>query len=69
MFDLSGRVAVVTGASRGLGRADALALARAGADVVVTDLLTESDPEVEKVAARSESVMAQVMASQGGVHT
>ena len=35
-FDLSGRVAVVTGASRGLGRGFARALARAGADLVVT---------------------------------
>ena len=35
-FDLSGRIALVTGASRGLGRTFALALARAGADVALT---------------------------------
>jgi gluconate 5-dehydrogenase len=48
-FDLSGRTALVTGGSRGLGVTIATALAEAGADVVVTS--TKRD-EIEASAAR-----------------
>ena len=37
LFDLSGKVAVVSGAAQGLGRATALALAECGADVMLVD--------------------------------
>lgn len=68
MFELTGKVAVVTGGSRGLGRADCLTLARAGADVVVTDILLESDPEIEQSAEASQSALAQLFTSQHVVY-
>jgi 3-oxoacyl-[acyl-carrier protein] reductase len=67
MFDLSGKVAIVTGASRGLGREDALTLARMGADVVITDILIEDDPNLQTTAEGANSVLAQVATSQGWV--
>jgi NAD(P)-dependent dehydrogenase (short-subunit alcohol dehydrogenase family) len=55
-FDLSGKVAVVTGASRGLGQTFARALARAGADLVITsrrlDSLQPFQQEIQSLGRR-----------------
>jgi NAD(P)-dependent dehydrogenase (short-subunit alcohol dehydrogenase family) len=59
LTDLSGYVAVVTGAAAGLGRAEAIGLARAGATVVVNDIgkaLDASDVIDEISAAGSKAV-------------
>ena len=57
-FDLGGRVAIVTGASRGLGQTFARALARAGADLVITSRTAASlkpfQAEVESLGRRVE---------------
>ncbi len=63
-FDLAGKVALVTGASRGLGKGFARALAEAGADVVVTsrdrDALQETVAEVEALGRRAWPVSLDV---------
>ena len=66
--DLTGKVALVTGGSRGLGRQDCLTLARQGADVVVTDILIESDPELEQTAQASMSALANFKQQSGAVY-
>jgi 2-dehydro-3-deoxy-D-gluconate 5-dehydrogenase len=82
-FDLSGRVAAVTGANTGLGRAIAEALAHAGADIVA---IGRSDPEDTLAAARDlgrralwvnadlgaspdySRIIADIIGSLGGLH-
>ncbi len=53
LFNLSGKVAIVTGGARGLGASISLGLARAGADVVVT---SRKLPDCEALAARIEGL-------------
>ena len=57
LFDLTGKVALVTGGSRGLGRAVALAFARGGADIVVAsrklDTCQATAAEIEALGRRA----------------
>lgn len=60
MGDLDGRVALVTGASRGIGATTARALAAAGAKVIVTDLNEPSELAVEIVGlSRAQDVTSE----------
>src|ERR1043166_1585803 len=64
MFDLTGKIALVTGGSRGLGREMVLAFARAGADVVIASRKREACEsvarEVQALGRRALAVAAHV---------
>ncbi|MFB3779497.1 MAG: 3-oxoacyl-ACP reductase family protein [Bryobacteraceae bacterium] len=69
MDELGGRVALVTGASRGIGRAIAVALARSGASVVVNYLSRRSEAEeaasaIRQLGSRALAVQADVSLSR-----
>jgi 3-oxoacyl-[acyl-carrier protein] reductase len=65
MTELSGKVALVTGASRGIGRAIAVALAEAGADVVVNFRTRHN--EAEEVRTQIESLGRRCLAVQADI--
>jgi gluconate 5-dehydrogenase len=71
-FDLSGRVAIVTGTSRGLGQAFARALAKAGADLVLTSRTRESlstfEAEIQSLGRRAISLDLDVREAKSIEH-
>ena len=70
MSNLSGKTALVTGASRGIGRASALALAQAGAQVLVHYSTGEKEAaavvaEIRKTGGKAEKITADLRAPDG----
>jgi NAD(P)-dependent dehydrogenase (short-subunit alcohol dehydrogenase family) len=69
-FSLEGKVAIVVGARRNMGKAYALGLAEAGADVVVTDVvvadgrLASVGEEIEHMGRRSLVVQTDISSKQ-----
>lgn len=61
-FDLSGKIALITGAGRGIGRAVALALAGAGSDVA---LLARSEDQLQSVAEEIQTLGRRAVAFPG----
>jgi gluconate 5-dehydrogenase len=68
LFDLTGQVAIVTGASRGLGQYFATALAKAGADLVLTsrkrEALAAFESEIEALGRRAVSLELDVRSQE-----
>ena len=70
LFDLTGKKAFVTGASRGIGQAIAVALAGAGADVALVarseDGLAETASQVTTLGRKAFVIPADVTTAGGG---
>jgi 2-deoxy-D-gluconate 3-dehydrogenase len=62
-FDISGKVAIVTGASTGLGKGMSLGLAEAGADLVLVDYVvsTETAEEIKAMGRKAITIVADLM--------
>lgn len=63
LFDLSGKVAIVTGASTGLGKGMSLGLAEAGADLVLVDYVdsTETAEEIKSLGRKAITIVADLI--------
>ena len=68
LFDLNHKVAIVTGGADGIGKATALLLAQAGADVVIADLNLEKAQqvveEIEKIGTKALAVKCNILEDQ-----
>ncbi|MHC4277945.1 MAG: SDR family NAD(P)-dependent oxidoreductase [Planctomycetota bacterium] len=68
LFELRGQVALVTGASKGLGRSMSMALAEAGADIVMVARgpvkLAEAEKEVADMGVRTLAIVADVTVAE-----
>ena len=69
-FKLNNKLAIVTGGAKGLGRSMAIAMAEAGADVVLVDILdmSESEKQIENLGQRCVSVTADLSKKESVDH-